>query len=108
MIGCFILDLENNFERIKGVICSVVSPNEITSIDDIDVEPMSLLDEDYIKPVMFIEKGSVDYNKILSILSNIVLDVRAINIKLMFIGVNDLNRLKKNMSGYNPHNYIGT
>ena len=34
----FLLDLEYNFERIKGVICSVVSPNEITSIDDIDVE----------------------------------------------------------------------
>lgn len=104
MIGCFIL----NFERIKGVICSAVNPNEITSIDDIDVEPTSSFDEDHIKTVMFIEKDSDDYNKILSILSNIVLDVGVLNIKLMFISVNDLNHLKKNMSGYNPHNYIGT
>ena len=57
---------------------------------------------------MFIEKDSDDYNKILSILSNSVLDVGMLNIKLMFISVNDLNHLKKNMSGYNPHNYIGT
>lgn len=104
MIGCFILDKE----YIKGVICSVVSPNEIASIDDMDVEPISWLDEDYIKTVMFIEKDSDDYNKILSILSNILLDFGLLNIKLKFISVNDLNHLKKNMSGYNPHNYIGT
>lgn len=88
-------------EKINAAICSYmqekINIREITSMDDLDVFPVDSLDNnDVRKWVIFVEKDSDDYNHLLPILSNVILNVVEPNIKLEFVDIVYLNELIHN------------
>lgn len=88
-------------EKINAVVCSYmqekINIREITSMDDLDVFPVDSLDDnDVRKWVIFVEKDSDDYNHLLPILSNVILNVVEPNIKLEFVDIVYLNELIHN------------
>lgn len=88
-------------EKIDNVVCSYmqekINIKEITSMDDLDVFPVDSLDDnDVRKWVIFVEKDSDDYNHLLPILSNVILNVVEPNIKLEFVDIVYLNELIHN------------
>jgi hypothetical protein len=88
-------------EKINAVVYSYmqekINIREITSMDDLGVFPVDSLDNnDVRKWVIFVEKDSDDYNHLLSILSNVILNVVEPNIKLEFVDIVYLNELIHN------------
>lgn len=101
MIGCFMICWGSGREKINAAICSYmqekINIREITSMDDLDVFPVDSLDNnDVRKWVIFVEKDSDDYNHLLPILSNVILNVVEPNIKLEFVDIVYLNELIHN------------
>ena len=88
-------------ERINAAVCAYmqekINIREITSMDDLDVFPVDSLDNnDVRKWVIFVEKDSDDYNHLLPILSNVILNIVEPNIKLEFVDIVYLNELIHN------------
>lgn len=92
-------------EKINAAVCSYmqekINIREITSMDDLDVFPVDSLDNnDVRKWVIFVEKDSDDYNHLLPILSNVILNVVEPNIKLEFVDIVYLNELIHNKNNH--------
>ena len=94
-------------EKINAVVCTYMQEKiNITSIDDLQLFPVdsfpvdSLDDNDVRKWVIFVEKDSDDYNHLLSILSNVILNVVEPNIKLEFVDIVYLNELIHNKNNH--------
>ena len=105
MIGCFMICWGSGREKINAVVCSYmqekINIREITSMDDLDVFPVDSLDNnDVRKWVIFVEKDSDDYNHLLPILSNVILNVVEPNIKLEFVDNVYLNELIHNKNNH--------
>ena len=101
MIGCFMICWGSGRERINAAVCAYmqekINIREITSMDDLDVFPVDSLDNnDVRKWVIFVEKDSDDYNHLLPILSNVILNIVEPNIKLEFVDIVYLNELIHN------------
>lgn len=93
-------------ERINAAVCSYmrekINIREITSMDDLYVFPVDSLDNnDARKWVIFVEKDSDDYNHLLPILSNVILNIVEPNIKLEFVDIVYLNELIHNKNKNN-------
>ena len=101
MIGCFMICWGSGREKINAAVCTYmqekINIREITSMDDLAVFPVDSLDNnDVRKWVIFVEKDSDDYNHLLPILSNVILNVVEPNIKLEFVDIVYLNELIHN------------
>ena len=88
-------------ERINAAVCAYmqekINIREITSMDDLDVFPVDSLDNnDVRKWVIFVEKDSDDYNHLLPILSNVILNIVEPNINIEFVDIVYLNELIHN------------
>ena len=92
-------------EKINAVVCTYmqekINIRKITSINDLQLFPVdSLDDKDGRKRGIFVEKDSDDYNHLLSILSNVILNVVEPNIKLEFVDIVYLNELIHNKNNH--------
>lgn len=105
MIGCFMICWGSGREKINAAVCTYIQEKinirEITSINDLQLFPVDSLDNnDVRKLVIFVEKDSDDYNHLLPILSNVILNVVEPNIKLEFVDIVYLNELIHNKNNH--------